>query len=310
MSYEQVFENIDRLVEVEMRTQGLPVGIISQLYQIARGDGEPLSLRAATALRERGGERIAMVTGMAGHPLPVGEVDGPVGAAVLARALMQIGRKADLVVPGPMIGVVEEIRLALRASFGIVDEVNARVEDYSAAVAIEKLGRNRKHVIHTIFGARLENQTAIGDEFMEGMLKAGRLTIGLGDGGNEIGFGAIYDEAIKIVPRGSECVCPCKGGMVTGTATEIIFPVSVSNFGAYAITAALGVLEGRPLLLPPGETIAEVIEATVAAGCLDGGNFEPGSLGDDGIPVKGVVSVVNVFRTIATQYFRSTPRHA
>ena len=45
-----VFENIDRLSQVEMRTQGLPVGIIGQLYTIARADGEPLAQRAAAAL--------------------------------------------------------------------------------------------------------------------------------------------------------------------------------------------------------------------------------------------------------------------
>ena len=36
-----VFENLDRLTQVEMRPQGLPAGIIGQLYAIARGDGEP-----------------------------------------------------------------------------------------------------------------------------------------------------------------------------------------------------------------------------------------------------------------------------
>src|SRR5258705_10433482 len=110
------FENIDRVTQVEMRPQGLPVGIIGRLYERARDGGEPIAMRAAAALRGPGVRRIACVTGIAGGPLPYGEVDGPIGAAALANALVDLGRQADVIVPVPMLRVVEAVRTAMRAA--------------------------------------------------------------------------------------------------------------------------------------------------------------------------------------------------
>jgi D-glutamate cyclase len=305
-----VFENVDRLSQVEMRTQGLPVGVIGRLYAIARRDEEPLALRAAAALRAPSVGRVACVTGIAGGPLPRGEVDGPIGAAALANALVDIGKSADVVVPEAMVQVVEALRRAMNGDFGVVPEIEAVPDGYDAAVTVEKLGRNRKGVFHSIFGAPLEDQAPTGDEFVEALNRAGKLTIGIGDGGNEIGFGAIFDQAREIVPHGMDCGCPCHDGIVTSTATRIVYPASVSNFGAYAITTALGILEEKPLLLASQTRIAAAVEAAVTQGCLDGGTFEPGRLADDGIPIDGVMAYVTLLRSVACQHFRSTPRHA
>lgn len=305
-----VFENIDRLSQVEMRTQGLPVGVIAQLYAIARGDGAPLALQAATALQDSSIRRIACVTGIVAGPLPVGEVDGPIGAAALANALTELGRQADVIVPKEMVHVAEAVRNGMRADFKVVADTDAKAHSYDAAITVEKLGRNRKGVFHSIFGAVLDDQVPLGDEFIDELNRSGKLTIGIGDGGNEIGFGAIFDEARKVVPRGADCGCPCHDGLVTSTATKIVYPASVSNFGAYAIASALGVLEERPLLLASPERIAAAVEASVTNGCLDGGTFEPGRLADDGIPIDGVMAYVALLRTIACQHFRTTPRHA
>ena len=310
VSVSAVFENIDRLTQVEMRSQGLPVGIIGRLYNYARRGGEPIAMRSATALRDPGVHRIACVTGIAGGPLPVGEVDGPIGAAALANALVEIGKEADVIVPPPMLHVVDAVRSAMRASFRVVEDQEASPESYDAAATIEKLGRNRKGVYHSIFGAVIDGQRPLGDDFIDAMTRAGKSTVGIGDGGNEIGFGAVFDYAREIVPRGADCGCPCGDGIVTSTATTIVFPANVSNFGAYAVVAALGVLEGKPLLLPSADRIAAGIEAAVTNGCLEGGSFEPGRLADDGIPIEGVEAFVQLLRTVSTQHFRSTPRHA
>lgn len=304
------FENVDRLSQVEMRTQGLPTGIVGQLYAIARGDGPPLAMRAAEALRDPSVRRVACVTGIAGGPLPVGEVDGPIGAAALAIAMNTLGRAADIVVPGPMVPVAEAVRCAMGGDFGVVADIHATADAYDGAVTVEKLGRNRHGVYHSIFGAVIEDQQPLGDELIEALRAAGKPTIGIGDGGNEIGFGAMYDDAVRLVPRGGDCGCPCGGGIVTATATGIVYPAVVSNFGAYAIVAALGILEERPLLLVSPERVAAGVEAAVTNGCLDGGTFEPGRLADDGIPVDGVMAYVGLLRTIACQHFRTTPRHA
>ena len=69
-------------------------------------------------------------------------------------------------------------------------------------------------------------------------------------------------------------------------------------------------LDEKPLLLVSPARIAAAVEAAVTNGCLDGGTFEPGRVADDGIPIEGVMAYVALLRTIATQHFRTTPRHA
>src|SRR5258707_12392998 len=84
---------IDRLITVEMRNRAMPHGTITPLYEAARaeGGGQPLTLRAAAGLVENvePGDNVFIVTGAgSGALIPQGENDGPVGAAVLARAVL------------------------------------------------------------------------------------------------------------------------------------------------------------------------------------------------------------------------------
>lgn len=305
----EVFENIDRLLQVEIRPAGLPMGVVPALYEHARDGGEPLSLRVARHLSAPEIGRVALLTGVVMPSIPNGEVDGPIGASVLAAALTTLGRAATVVVPEPMLRVAAAVRSALRADFEIAADGAVGPGDFDAAVAIERLGRNRAGRHHTIYGAPIElGDTA--DDLVEEMTTAGKLTIGFGDGGNEIGFGALYDAAREIVPNGRDCGCPCGDGLVTATATTLVFPVSVSNFGAYATAASLGLLSDRPALLPQTRLLEDAIMAALAEGALDGGTFQPGFVGDDGIPFETIAAVVGVLRGICLQSFRTSPRHA
>ena len=40
--------------------------------------------------------------------------------------------------------------------------------------------------------------------------------------GNEIGFGLILDDVLKISPWGAKCQCPCGMGVATVTATDVL----------------------------------------------------------------------------------------
>ena len=309
MDRPEVFENLDRLVQVELRPLGLPMGVMPTLYTKARGDGQPLSLQIGRRLLAPEIERVVVVTGVVFGPLPRGEIDGPIGSAVLADALHRVGKSSAVMVPAGVEPVVREIRRRLHADFEILVDGDVRPDGFDAAVAVERLGRNRAGQHHTIFGAPIELDPAA-DELVEEMNFRGALTIGFGDGGNEIGFGALFDEARAIVPGGSDCGCPCEAGLVTSTATEIVFPVSVSNFGAYAATGAIGLLADRPSVLPPIATIADAYAGAMAEGCLDGGTFRPGFMGDDGIPFATVGAVLGVMHGILSQAFQVSPRHA
>ena len=62
-------------------------------------------------------------------------------------------------------------------------------------------------------------------------------TIGVGDGGNEIGMGAFAKEVAENIKFGDK-ICPT-------SATDILLPCGVSNWGCYAIQAALAIMKGN-----------------------------------------------------------------
>lgn len=88
-------------------------------------------------------------------------------------------------------------------------------------------------------------------------------TIGIGDGGNEIGMGKIPHETIvKNIPNGDliHCVVP----------TDHLIVAGVSNWGAYALAAGVFVLRGvtpPPDLFDP-ETELRILEVMVKEGPL------------------------------------------
>jgi D-glutamate cyclase len=233
-------------------------------------------------------------------------VDGPIGACVLALSLESLGVAADVVVPAEMVPVVEAVKTSLSANFEIREQARS-ADEYAAVITIEKLGRNLAGTTHTVLGSPIDQDFAA-DDLVDQFNREGRLTIAIGDGGNEIGFGAIYDQALELVPRGRDCGCPCGGGIVSTTATQILFPAAVSNHGAYAVSGALAVLAGRPEIAPYSDAIGAAIDVAVRQGCLDGGTFLPHVMADDGIPLESVKAIATVMRTIVEQTFRSTPR--
>jgi hypothetical protein len=74
---------------------------------------------------------------------------------------------------------------------------------------------------------------------------------------------------------------------------------SVSNWGAYAVAAALAVLQRRPELLHTPDLERELIAASVAAGARDGASFKAELL-VDGIDCTGHTSFVGLLRSIVS----------
>jgi D-glutamate cyclase-like, C-terminal len=87
------------------------------------------------------------------------------------------------------------------------------------------------------------------------------VTIGVGDGGNEIGMGNVRARLSRLGPL------MARSAAVVGADHLVV--AGVSNWGAYGITAELGRLAGRALLHTP-ETERRLIEACVKAGAVDG----------------------------------------
>jgi len=87
------------------------------------------------------------------------------------------------------------------------------------------------------------------------------VTLGIGDGGNEIGMGKVRARLARLGTL--------RARITTVVPVDHLVVAGVSNWGGYGITAALGRLTGLDLLHTP-EIERRLIEACVAAGACDG----------------------------------------
>jgi hypothetical protein len=95
-------------------------------------------------------------------------------------------------------------------------------------------------------------------------------TIGVGDNGNDVGFGLIEDVVRRYKPYGDVCQCPCGGGLATVTKVRTLVTAAVANWGAYGIVTCLAALRQQPDLLHSAATELAMLEACVCAGAADG----------------------------------------
>jgi hypothetical protein len=180
--------------------------------------------------------------------------------------------------------------------------------DIDALISIEKLGSNSRHVMHGATGLSRNGTRAHVDGLVTRMNREGKLTIGIGDGGNEIGFGKIYDTAREVVDYGKRCRCPCGQGIVTITSAHHLYPVSVSNWGAYAVTAALAALTREFTLLHTPEMELRLLEIARTVDCRDGATGERRNW-VDGIPADTSAAIVQILKTLAERV-NETPRRS
>lgn len=305
-------ERFDRLMTIESRplSGGLPPGLVVPMYEICRRHhGEPLSTLAARTLMSRVayGDNVLVATGAGVPPkLPQGETDGPPGAAVLARA-MALGLGAQVTI------VSEEVHSKpVEACAALVESTTARpinVETIpphpkhgpnaieallaryqpSAIVFIELDGPNPDGHFHGVRGDRRPAGTMAHLHLLAEVGRtAKRLTIGIGDGGNEVGFGAVRTELAAFHPNGF---------VVTAVETDVIVSAAISNWGAYAVCAGLAVGLGSPDLLHDETLEGELIRACVNAGARDGATASTEPL-VDGVPERGHRGFVNLLGSI------------
>jgi hypothetical protein len=219
---------------------------IAPLFAASRGG----LWQAAVALAAARAPRIGLLTGFyvpLGAP-PAAETDGPAGAALLARFLSGIGVMCRLLTDAPCASACA----AALAGAGLgatpfdsvpIDSVavGAPLGGTTAAwrghaidwiIAIERCGRSAGGPPRNMRGQDISPHAAPLDEvFSAGPWR----TIGIGDGGNELGMGSLPAGLIEAhVAHGATIAC------VT-PATHLIM-AGVSHWGAYALIAALGVL--------------------------------------------------------------------
>src|SRR5262249_30546360 len=118
---------------------------------------------------------------------------------------------------------------------------------------------------------------------------------GVGDFGNELGMGAIADVVAAETPAGADCGCPCHGGIACPVAADVTVACSVSDWGAYAIAAAIAYLTGDGGVLTTPAEYRAILRATVRGGCVDGAsNYAIPAV--DGIGEETNVALVGLLR--------------
>lgn len=320
-------EAVEALVQIDANGYG----VIRPLRDAARlKQGEAGCLRAARLLagRLRPGDWVILCTGyiLPGFA-PSGETDGPLGAAALARALsIGLGARPLILVEESL---VEMQRVVCRAAglnalsveaLGQADVSRNRAvavgtfsldpaEAHEEArrlidglgpkgvVAIEKNGPNEKGVYHMVSGTDGSGLVAKTGILFDEARRRGVLTIGIGDRGNEIGFGMIRETVRSLLPFGAVCRCPCGAGVADATVTDVLVTATVSNWGAYGVAACLALLLGQDNLIHDAGTEERMLAACIGAGGYDGMNCQPVPM-VDGMPLETHQSLVTLLREI------------
>lgn len=195
------------------------------------------------------------------------ETDGPPGAIALAKALDHLGFEVVFVTDryATPLFTLDGWQKSSVIEFPITDHVAS--EDFARdllaelepvlIIAVERCGFTAGRRYLNMKGKDISDFTAKVDYLF---LLSQENTLGIGDGGNEIGMGNLATQ-IKFVPS-----LP-RDPAVTPTKQLVIS--SVSNWGAYGLVAALSQL-CQCDLLPSVAWEQELLKELVARGAVDG----------------------------------------
>ncbi|MBL8829814.1 MAG: DUF4392 domain-containing protein, partial [Planctomycetaceae bacterium] len=255
---------------------------------------------------------VGIVTGfcIATAEPPAAETDGPPGALVLARVLLDLGvdvtllsdaygfplleagcRQLDipthhlLAIPFESNDLTDVARQSNARdhsphTLAWIDELLAnRARDWSHLIAIERVGPSHTHdaiaqpdrdVCHNMRGVNITAHTAKAHLLFEAIRERNLpiTTIGIADGGNEIGMGKIpWQVLCDAIGVGPGAITACR------IATDLLIVAGVSNWGGYALAAAVARWHDRLEILDAlsVETLRALIVALVEeAGAVDG----------------------------------------
>ena len=217
--------------------------------------------------------RVLLVTGF--YVDGRGETDGPPGTKLLFDALRKLGF-SPLVVTDPFCAAYCTAAEMPFVTFGPEageEELRALLdrERPVGLIAVERCGRAADGRYVNAKGRDIRDTMAPLDELFLGFDGP---TVGIGDGGNEIGMGNLADAVARRLGR-----VPCAvraGRLVVAT---------VSNWGALGLCGALG-------RLPTETDLLAAYRLCTEAGLIDGITGES-ALSEDGFPLAYVLKLRN-----------------
>ncbi|TVM32525.1 DUF4392 domain-containing protein [Oceanidesulfovibrio marinus] len=294
------------------------LGVAGHLYEaLQRKQPGDMCMGAArfvlNALPEEGGLAVIATGFPMGGGVP--ETDGPVGAAMLARALrVARGARSLIVTDEDFVDAVKAACIGAGLSPRIADpeglesisylnpvyilpfpreeaacrtrceQVLANMEP-DLLVAVERPGKNTAGVYHGMNGRPLAGFVADIEPLFEMGRDRGIPILGIGDGGNELGMGVIREDLGEFLPQATSCGCPCGQGTAAVFAADYLVVASVSNWGADGIIAGLAVLTHNSDVLHYPDRERRAIELCANSGAVDGVHVSPVPA-VDGIPAE------------------------
>ena len=194
------------------------------------------------------------------------ETDGPPGALAIGNALQTLGMKVSYVSDTYATPAMREIvggdaevidfamadpEESIRAGIWLLDQLNPDL-----LLSIERCSRSRDDTYLNMRSVDISDQTARLDYMFESSIPS----VGIGDGGNEIGMGNLA----QIIPTFASL--PPNPAIAT---VDRLVVSSVSNWGGYGLVAALSLLTGKNML-PTVDHETQLIEQLVDLGLVDG----------------------------------------
>jgi D-glutamate cyclase len=298
---QRVGSQIESLSVLDTHGTGVAPRLAAAARNVAQG---PAALIGALRLQEivEPGDAILIATGFPSRSFLRGgitETDGPVGAAVLGRAIEQCLHAVPIFLAEPRLThylescavasglLVADLDRALGSKRGQPQAAACAVIPFpaedaeamssarallgrtrpAAVVSIELPGRNTDGRYHTAKGREIDGSFVMkADTLFAEAQQRTILSIGIGDNGNEVGMGSIRDEILSLSLIAER--------YAAATAADILITATNSNWGAYALAACLALVTGDTELLSSID-IVRIIQVCAQDGAIDGISSRP-----------------------------------
>jgi len=248
-----VLGKIRDLIQEDIGRRGLATDPSQNLFTECSGD----FVAACQIIAEAPQPKLAIVTGFYIYHAQMGETDGPPGALFLARALTPLGIQVMLATDSFCALALEAGLNAchLEKDVGLITlptptlAANMQKKDYwqefakkagpiSHLIALERSGPNYENRCLSMRGLDITEKMSPAHLLFEAAVYENTRTIGIGDGGNEIGMGKIHRDIIgRNIPKGDLVACR--------VSTDHLIVSGISNWGAYGLAAGVRLLRGE-----------------------------------------------------------------
>ena len=194
------------------------------------------------------------------------ETDGPPGAFSIGNAISELGGEVIYLIEDHTKNFIDKKNNTIifpntskEESLKFSEQI-IKTYDPSVLISIERCGITEKNRYLNISRQDISKFNA----FIDTLFDLHPNTIGIGDGGNEIGMGKLYDyisSSEKFIDE------------PTISKTKHLIVTTVSNWGGWGIAAALSLLSNKKLL-ETTEQATEIMQQQLDLGAVDGSNFK------------------------------------